>query len=78
MINRLGNVIYWIACFLSLAMLINGVIQIYNRNYFDRFDSNPPLPAWEEALLFLGIALGIWVIGWGFRYVLSGSKSVMP
>jgi hypothetical protein len=64
MLARLGNAIYWLGCILAVLLI---AVSIYD------FATDS-----TGVGIAMGIALALtaavaWLLGWAFRYVLSGS-----
>jgi len=71
MINRLANVLYWIACILA-ALTASIALLIYFGEGYGRKDG--PLVTG----IILVVALIIWAVGAAIRYILSGKKPAAP
>jgi hypothetical protein len=65
-IDRLGNVLYWAACLLAVAVIGFGVFVFYSTG------GGPVDRALFLLAMFGGVAIVIWLIGRAIRYVLSG------
>ena len=65
MAERLGNVLYWLGCGLAVAAAGLTVLVAFEFDVRDRF---------FVLTLALGliVAIGIWLFGVAFKYVLSG------
>lgn len=64
MLARLGNVVYWLGCILAAATVAFWVVLVHTTN--DGRDA-------FGVALFAIVAVGFWLIGRAFRYVLSGN-----
>jgi hypothetical protein len=62
---RLGNVLYWIACIISILTVGIGIVIWYNEGY-----------AGSEGVSvgFTFAAIITWGMGWALRYILAGEK----
>jgi hypothetical protein len=65
MLERLGNVLYWIGCLLTAIALALNL-------YIWASDNNLRSDAIAFFLMVVIVPLVIWAIGRAFRYVLSG------
>ncbi|QHP69545.1 hypothetical protein EI171_20990 [Bradyrhizobium sp. LCT2] len=71
MIDRLANVLYWIACMFA-ALTASIALLIYFGEGYGRKDG----PLVTGTILVL--ALIIWAVGAAIRYILSGKRSAAP
>ena len=64
MLERLGNALYWLGCILAAILIAVSV-------YVFATDSTGLGIAMSIAYALTAVA--VWLLGWVFRYVLSGS-----
>jgi hypothetical protein len=62
--GRLGQVIYWAATGVGVLVVIGGVWSLTNPTNDD------------IGVLFIFLGGLIWMAGWAFRYVLTGTRSL--
>jgi hypothetical protein len=68
MLERLGNVLYWLGCGLAGILFIAGILVII----LEMTPSNDPYKVWLGLAICWGLALIAWLIGRACRYILSG------
>jgi hypothetical protein len=64
MLERLGNVIYWLGCALSaLVVILAGYLLTAGGLRGSEY---------IFILVLMGVAVVVWAIGWAIRYILVG------